>query len=603
MSILTASSVQAALYNVELVDTSAITANEYYATAISEDGAVAGETRNGTDGLPFKQEASFGVDNHFYYLDLSDLEDYCYQQLGYNSCGNWAERQWYGINGAGGLQKEREAYHNGYTSNAIAFDDSGSQLMSSPPKSDAISGELKSGTNNAVVTKFSLDGEVMGITSSGYSDNNGYYGFAYRERGFVGNDVYLPTPESDKDNRIVEKMGRTMLFDSFKYPRETGTTYYVGSGSVAPFDYSDSNKDYGGDLNSCVSADSPGDLRACHHFGFANKGFVWMAGAPNSGLAVTDWKWNYSGYNYDEAAGMASVRGAAVPDSGFSAYAEKPVLVGYNTIRDTSRVFMQAAVFYPEDSFSGVAENAWDTTFIAGATVINNSDDDVYSHSLATGVNENLIVIGEAKLSSAKSGALSNKMFYADAKSGSPSANYFSDGIFFSSAGGHARDINNFNLIVGQVDSENVREYDGKQRRRRGFIYSLGDINNAGFSSPIVLSDNQAWWLDDLTNDGEQSGNNNQFRIIDASAINDKGEIAATATMCEGGYDSTSHNAYCGGGSGTESIVAVKLVPIASGESSDIMPRVSQEISVERQGSGIGVGLLALFSFCFFRRR
>lgn len=46
----------ASLYNVEMVSPS-VTANEFYGSAISEAGVLAGDTRDGTDGLPFREEA------------------------------------------------------------------------------------------------------------------------------------------------------------------------------------------------------------------------------------------------------------------------------------------------------------------------------------------------------------------------------------------------------------------------------------------------------------------------------------------------------------------------------------------------------------------
>ena len=42
--------------------------------------------------------------------------------------------------------------------------------------------------------------------------------------------------------------------------------------------------------------------------------------------------------------------------------------------------------------------------------------------------------------------------------------------------------------------------------------------------------------------DSEQ---NNQFRILDATDINDAGVISGTAMKCAGGYSTTANNATC----------------------------------------------------------
>lgn len=207
----------ASLYNVEMVSPS-VTANEFYGSAISEAGVLAGDTRDGTDGLPFREEAPFGIDNNFYYLDWDDLESYCYRERGYNSCENWASREWNGINNAGGLQREREAFTQGYTSNARGFTEAGA-LMTTPASDYAPGGgSLEADSNNVTVNKYSASGQVIGNTSSGYYNSNGNYGLAYRERGFIGDTILLPRQISQGADQIVELMGRTMAFDSFEYP-------------------------------------------------------------------------------------------------------------------------------------------------------------------------------------------------------------------------------------------------------------------------------------------------------------------------------------------------------------------------------------------------
>ncbi|GAM64641.1 hypothetical protein JCM19232_4333 [Vibrio ishigakensis] len=404
----------ASLYNVEMVSPS-VTANEFYGSAISpadtltatggveEKGILAGDTRDGTDGLPFREEAPFGIDNNFYYLDWDDLESYCYRELGYNSCENWASREWNGINNAGGLQREREAFTQGYTSNARGFDEAGALMT--VPSSDYTpgGGSLEADSNNVTVNKYSADGQVIGNTSSGYYNTNGNYGLAYRERGFIGDTILLPRQDGDN---IVKLMGRTMAFDSFEYPLGSGTTYVVGSAAVNPFNYNDGDKNYRGSVSSCFDDDDPGSLEACQNFAFSTKGYVWESTDSLSGLSVSTWpntKDNDANTGWrDDTSYMGSVRGAVVRDPSVDTslsstpYDEKPVLVGYNTYRDDNNLLMQAAVFYPKDGFTDVAEDQWETKFIRRVEVEQDGDY-IYSNSKATDINNNLIVIGEAK--------------------------------------------------------------------------------------------------------------------------------------------------------------------------------------------------------------
>ncbi|PMG07985.1 hypothetical protein BCV00_06815 [Vibrio breoganii] len=630
------------LYNVEMVTVSTDLGNESYGSAIDETGdKFAGDTLNGTVGIPFRDEAPFGIDLTFSYQDWDDIESYCYRYLGYNSCENWANRQWLGINSAGGLEREREAFYWGYTANANGFvnvSDGTTQLMDSPT-SDYVPGSGQNGpivgSNNVIVNKFTADGEVIGTTSSGYYDLGGNYGLAYRERGFVGDEILLPgeTLEGNPVSSIVTQMGRTMAFDSFKYDDGTGQkTYIVGSASVAPFDYEDSDKDYNGrDVGRCFEGGEaiadPASKEYCQNFGFSTKAFIWEPIDSNIGRSVTTW---FNTKNDDAETGlrddrsyMASVRGAVVPNFSFipnqdepltpSEYEGFPVLVGYNTYRDDNFLSMQAAIFYPVDktSFDISQPDQWETKFISGAEA-KDGDDYVYINTRATDINNNLLVIGESKRNTnyAENGAYPNKLFVANANDETPKAIYLNntnESIFFNGAGGEAKAVNNYNEIVGAIDAESAREVNGKQRRRRGFIDPY-DFDVGTHAARRALFQDRSWWLDDLTNDGNASGKNNQFRIISASDINDTGEIAATALHCASGYDNTGHNAYCGDGSGVEEVVAVKLVPnvdlnTATTEDFMITPRSVEQESVERQGGSMAPWMLGLLGLIGLRRR
>lgn len=606
-------SANANLYNVEMISPS-VQGLEYYGSAISEAGDMAGDTRDGTDGLPFREEAPFGIDNNFYYLDWDDLESYCYRELGYNSCENWASREWNGINNAGGLQREREAFTQGYTSNARGFSESGAVMTSPTSDFPPGGGTMEADSNNVTINKYSADGQIIGNTSSGYYDVGGNYGLAYRERGFIGDTILLPRQDGDN---IVKSMGRTMAFDSFVYDNKT---YVVGSAAVNPFRYSDGDKNYRGSVSNCFDAADPGALQECQNFAFSTKGYIWDASSPSTGMSVALWfntKDNDAETGWrDDTSYMASVRGAVVrdasldPDGTTTSYDDEPVLVGYNTFRDDNNLLMQASVFYPKDGFTGVAADQWDTKFIRRVEV-EQGDDYIYSNSKATDINNNLLVIGEAKRRGDKpsNGAANNRLFVADASKGEPEAVFLEDkgqSIFFNSAGGEAKAVNNHNEIVGIVDAETAREYNGKQRRQRGFIYPYSFQGTD--SARAAKFQNRAWWIDDLTNDGNASGNNNKFRVVAASDINEKGEISATALYCAEGYDSTSHNAFCGGGTGVESIVAVKLVPTIDLDNPDataeITTRSAEDQPVERQGGSFGPWTLGLLGgLAWIRRR
>ena len=637
-SLLAAQSASAAIYNVVEV-TPKVTANQYYGSAIeskeilstetdknlllgcfgtacdADSYVLAGDTRNGTEGIPYKDEVPFKVDNTFTYLDRDDLKRYCYNQLGYDTCEGWADDQWYGggNKSAGGLGRERDAFSQAnYKSNASAFNSSGDIT---PPNTSAyipIGGSLVPTTQNTVITNFGTTTPTapIGISSSGYYKVGNNYALIFRQRGFYDGLYLLPPKASSLDkssNNIVEKMGRTFAYDSFSYDDGTGNkTYVVGSASVAPFnnDDDDDDKNYYGDLSQCTTVSDPAALGSCQNMAFVTKAYVWnvndiTTGDP-AGFIVSDWDIKRAPNDgSNDASAEASARTGVVATENLTAYAGLPVLAGFNTHQDDKTFLMQAAIFYPikgKGEFT-VSENAWKSVFVKGVEV---DDDYTYSNSLVKAMNRNLIAIGEAKRGRVKDGAFNNRLFYTDASTGSPKANFLSGDIFFSSAGGEANDINNFNEVVGSIDAEKDRESGGKQRRRRGFIDPL----NLTGTNPdrLAIFQGKSWWLDNLTNGDNADPKNNQYRIINATGINDDGVISATAIKCEGGYDNTTHNSYCGDGNSKEKVVAVKLVPIAGTTSADITARSGDSPKVERAGS-LGVWVLGLLGFIGFRRK
>lgn len=284
--------------------------------------------------------------------------------------------------------------------------------------------------------------------------------------------------------------------------------------------------------------------------------------------------------------------------------------VGYNTENGNGDLQDMNASVFVSNSLD-LTNATWTTKQVSGAEVKSGSsnDDARYSNSVATDINDNLFAVGYAKRNGyvPENGSAGNKIFVVtDATN--PTATFLSGGIFFSGSSGEAKAVNNYNEFVGQIDAETTREVDGSERRHRGFIYPYQA--NGTDASRIALFDSKAWWLDDLTNDGDASGENNKFRIIDATDINDAGVISATAIKCTVGgtaqpYDTTSHNSYCGGASSNavEEVVAVKLVPIAGKTQADIQARSADSEKVDRQGGSLGWLTLTVLGLLGFRRK
>ncbi|CDU07931.1 hypothetical protein VCR14J2_610034 [Vibrio coralliirubri] len=331
---------------------------------------------------------------------------------------------------------------------------------------------------------------------------------------------------------------------------------------------------------------------------FSSKAAIWKDGEVHQ----FDWTRGGNAQEGDYFA-QGSMRGLAVNTG-------KLYGVGFDTVNGNGDLQDMNASVFVSDSLD-ITGATWETKIISGAEVKSGSsnDDARYSNSVATDINDNLFAVGYSKRNGyvPESGSAGNKIFVVtDAKN--PTATYLSGGIFFGGSSGEAKAVNNFNEFVGQIDAETTREVDGSERRHRGFIYPYQATGTD--ASRIALFESKAWWLDDLTNDGVVSGENNKFRIIDATDINDAGVISATAIKCTVGgttqpYDTTSHNSYCGGASSNavEEVVAVKLVPIAGATKDDIQTRSADTEKVDRQGGSLGWLTLTVLGLLGFRRK
>ncbi len=485
---------------------------------------LAGETRlvaphagQAIDGLSYREEAPFGIDNGFIYVqdDARDFERYCRSELRYAICETWADIRW---------NVWKKEISGDQTPNAIAFvEDQATPIDEN---------------KNVVVNSLTSDANPIGIK-------------------IAAGDV-----TGSRRNSVKALVTNTSIdIDAGLQTRawKTDGTYTVGS--IAH-----------------EKTNNQGNF-------YTSKGAIW-----DSSGTITEIPWQTTNPERDNRLAQGSLRDVTVKDGHIYA-------VGYNTFYD-DRNFMQASV-----SSVKVGESNWITKPVTGATVRENGTggDFIHSHSLLTAVNEHGIAIGEAKLSRAESGAYANRLFVVP-DINDPKANFLNGSLFFAGAGGKAGAINNFNEIVGQIDTEETREVGGKPRRKRGFIYPYGTELQGSVAERQAIFNNRAWLLDDLTN-GSEFSDNNQYRIIAANDINDAGVIAATALKCTGGYDSTAHNAQCGAGKGQEKTVAVKLVPIAGKTHKDISPRGMDDLVVERNGAGLGLWSLILGGLLWFRRK
>ncbi|ELG4656356.1 DUF3466 family protein [Vibrio fluvialis] len=493
-----------------------------------------GETRvtktnagEAVDGLSFREEAPFAMDNAFYNIqDSDDFKNYCDNQLLYSTCETWASLRWNLWN---------KEITGDITINSYAFTGS------------STSGTLVNSTAyNTVINSIDSYGNPIGIKLTPGDVTS------FRRNTVDAVAVDSPTlPSGTIQSRAWKTDGTYTVGSISKSATNTNGTYY------------------------------------------SSKAAMWNASA----IVELNWPSGTEVYKNSSIA-QGSLRDFVIVDG--TIYA-----VGYNSFYDNSN-YMEASISKVAKDDFATPEN-WTTVGVTNAKVYTNggtSGDHIYSNTRLTSVNSNLIAIGEAKRqgSAPANGAAANRLFVVpDVSASSPSATFLSGGIFFDGAGGKAGAINNYNEIVGQIDAESTREASGKPRRKRGFIYPY---NGTGTDPDRrAVFNNQGWWLDNLTNGGTYSNNNNQYRIIDATDINDAGVISATALKCDGGYDTTSYNATCGGGSQDETTVAVKLVPIAGATSGDISERATDDTSTERSGGSIGLWMLAVLGFLGFRRK
>ncbi|EIA4707503.1 DUF3466 family protein [Vibrio cholerae] len=494
--------------------------------------ALAGETRiekastgKAVDGLSYRDEVAFGIDNAFVYVqERNDFERYCYSELLYSTCNTWADPHW---------NRWQAEINSTQVANSIAFIGTGTTGAPIDESQNVIVNSL---TSNA--TPIGINVKTGDVTT-------------YRRNA----------------NAIQARSTVAPTVTDALYTRawKTDGVYTVGS----------------------ISRSSNNNEGAY----FYSKPAIWKKDGSTTTTVELNWPSTRESTNNRLAQG--SIRD--VIESGGKLYA-----VGYSSF-DADNNYMQASVFELDNTSNFSNAASWTTKAVSGAES-RIGGDYIHSNSVVTDVNKNLVALGSAKRAGSRpeNGAAANRLFVIeDVSASTPTANFLTGGIFFTGAGGKAGAINSYNEIVGQVDANDTRENDGKPRRKRGFIYPYSA--NGSDPSRMAIFANKAWLLDDLTNDNTATSNNNQFRIIDATDINDAGVISATALKCSGGYDTTAHNSLCS--NREETVVAVKLVPIVNATSANIQQRSTEEQASERKGGSFGLGLLMVLGVLGFRRK
>ncbi|MDK9758322.1 DUF3466 family protein [Vibrio sp. D173a] len=493
------------------------------------------------DGVSYREEVPFAMDSGFYYVqEYDDFERYCYNERRYSTCESWASIHW--------NPWQKEAFKKDFTPNALAY------VEGDVPKT--IDSSAYTNEYNNIINSLTKDGEPVGNQSV---VDQTVTPPVVKTRNTIVAPVIPDITTEEKQAEVVQS-----------HAWHTDSTFTVGSVSR-----------------------KASNTNGTHH---TSKAAIW-----DETRTIVEIPWLDGVPEKDgERLAQGSMRDLVVDADTNVIYG-----VGYNTWRDDN--YMNATVFVGSLKADTDAKNIknydWKNVLVDGAQQRIDGDT-VHSNSRLTDVNSNFVAIGEAKRSGAylmPTGSAPNRLFIVDdVTADSVSAFYPTTDIFFSGAGGHMGAINSYNEIVGQLDAETTREEEGKPRRKRGFIYPYTKTGEAVSQRAKDLFKGKPWFLDNLTNGGDYSADNNAFRIINATDINDAGVISATAMKCEGGYKSTQHNASC---DGTEKIVAVKLMPIAGATSADIQKRSVEEESAERQGAGLGWLALTMLGFFGFRRK
>ncbi|MGR5061905.1 DUF3466 family protein [Photobacterium sp. DNB22_13_2] len=602
--------------------------------------SVFGESRFGSDGINYRDEVPFILDNLQRVNDEDRLYSYCDRNLGPNTCREWARTQFYGKgyntndirdrSGFGGLIREQEAWSENFYSNATAISGSDAftavdtfaddQTKYDPDAVAALGSIVDSGnhkTTNSVInaqgTAANVGKYTLGVTSGAYFSDNQRFARQFNKRGFVNlgdNKVGLAPAGTDP---LTKTAGQSLAWDAVEY---NGQLLVVGSASYDRSDFSDSDNKVPNNrsdrddptfnestFRNCPTRfdeglDSFYGTKECQLSVFANDGVFWTVDGTSSSVdAQLLTKNDLATLDPDnkDRSFQAGARAVELVN-------DQPVIVGFTTSRyDKDYYAMQAAIWELPAGSEAKAEN-FTRTLIPGIQLESGSDR-VFTYTLATGVNTKNQVIGYTKNWNADNRSYVERMFVYDNNNTDDTPPKFLDTsvseLFFSGANGYPAAINNHNQIVGRLDSESVNQVDGRFRRQRAFTYAMGDIEGSA-----ALKKGDVYFLDDLTNDGDINGIANNYRIFEATGVNDAGVISATAYKCEGGYDDLTTESFCKGGEpDVERTVAVKLIPISAADEPTVQERPAEESNIERSGASLGMLAMVFLGFLGFRRR
>ncbi|MGF1687879.1 DUF3466 family protein [Photobacterium japonica] len=625
---------------------------------------VSGEARLGSEGVPYRDVVPYISDNYQEINDEDRLYSYCSRNLGPNTCDNWALTQFYGKGyntnavedrtGLGGLVREQEAWDKNYYANATALlGNSSFSAIETFASNEAGYDSAVVPTLGSIVTHSSTNTVVnsvgsnfaVGIASGAYFEKDGRFARQFNKRGFVNyGDPASPSEKVRLDpfqaNPLVKNAGQSLAFEAVEYP--AGKLLVVGSASFAPSDFDDVDRKVPNDNRDGDPLFNDDAFRKCPTY-FADAANVDLAGFYGSKecqlsvFANDAVFWTVDGSSQSVEANLLAKREASDgeyktldpdnDDRSFQAGATsvslvggKPVVAGFTTDsvdhESIDKAFggiyaIRAAVWeLTKPDSTDVTAESWTRKIIPGLAIEDGDGDRRLTYSLATDVNENNKVIGVAKNANSDNRSYSERMFVYD-NAAKPTAPTFLDSsissLFFSGANGYPAAINNHDQIVGKLDAETVNQVDGRFRRQRAFTYVMGDISTDfpdADKEKMALKQGNVYFLDDLVNDGNASGTANQYRIFEATDINDAGVISATAFKCAGGYDNLSSTSFCqGGAADSERTVAVKLIPIAASENPTVDVRPSADSTVERSGGSLGVFALTVLGWLGFRRR
>lgn len=307
---------------------------------------------------------------------------------------------------------------------------------------------------------------------------------------------------------------------------------------------------------------------------YQERGMVWPLQADGSVAAP-----EVLGFLGDKNTGVAfegEGNNAITYYSQANAVNDKGIAVGLSMYSDSDRTERYASGF---SSFDGIYRQAHASIFVEGQVLPIVDPKEWYFVGLqsigsnAIAINNNDIIVGYAR--KFINSAVRSKMFYHDYSSGQTQ---FVDG-FFTSSTTLPRAINDNNQVVGQAE---VILGGTTTRRNHGFVY---DIATDRFSDLNTLV-----------------GCDSPYLVVDATDINNNGEILATALVTKERRNLLGEVVLDEQGNPLqeELAVAIKLQPVANGEPENC---TTDETQYERKGGTAGFGWLMLSAALVWWRR